>query len=144
MNPDGFKAELKYWNDTVLCAYTTKTPLQPRRLLKNFINRNEPKAVNKSQQKWDAAGEAETSHMAGCAEQLTGIINAALSNSAWWQQRPVEKNPKCLRRSSGARPVCRHWGRGAEPAPSSGLNHKHGWEASAGSVPKGNVSIFLI
>lgn len=92
--------------------------------------------------------------MAGCAEQLTRIINAALSNSAWWQQRPVEKSQMAMRRSFGARPVSRHWGRGAEPAPSLGLNHKHGCGASAvaesaphrraGSAPKGNIYIFVI
>lgn len=29
--------------------------------------------------------------------------------------------------------MCRHWGRGAEPAPGLGLSHKHGWEAFAGA-----------
>lgn len=103
--------------------------------------------------------------MAGCTEQLTRIINAALSNSAWWQQRPMEKSQMAVRRSFGAGPVCRHWEtsptlgtadweRGAEPAQSSGLNHKRGCEVSAvaesvphrqvGSAPKGNISIFLI
>lgn len=69
--------------------------------------------------------------MAGCTEQLTPIINAAPSGSTGWQQRSREKSQMTVRRSFGARPRCRHWERGAEPAQSLGLNHKHGCEASA-------------